>query len=204
MLLKKIFTNPALYFLVIFSQLSIATAEVEITPILGYRTGGDFYDLNNSVTLELDESGTQGVIVDIDYGKSQQISLLYSRQETNLLSSDPIIIPPISSVNIEYLHFGGNKIWIDNKLRNFMGATIGATHFSAAGQNSTTRFSFSLAGGSKYFITKNIALMVGLRGYATLFNSASSLFCGNNGCLIRVAGQSMLQVEAMAGVTFRF
>ena len=204
MSLKKVFTTPYLYFFVLFSQLSVAVADVEITPILGYRTGGTFVDLDSSVTLTLDETDTQGVIIDIDYGKSQQISLLYSRQATNLLTSDPNVANPLFPMNVEYFHFGGNKIWGEDKLRTFMGATIGATHFSAAGKNSTTRFSFSLAGGSKYFITKNIALMVGLRGYATLFNSASSLFCGNNGCLIRVAGQSMLQVEAMAGVTFRF
>jgi len=138
----------------------------------------------------------QGVIVDLDYGKTQQISLLYSRQATNLLTSDPNVTNPLLSMNVEYFHVGGNKIWVDDKLRTFMGATIGATHFSASGHDSTSRFSFSIAGGSKYFLTKNIALMVGLRGYATLFNSASSLFCGNSGCLIRVAGQSMLQVEA--------
>jgi len=204
MLLKKVFTNPSLYLFVLFFQLSVAAADVEVSPILGYRTGGTFVDLDSSVTLTLDETDTQGVIVDIDYGKAQQISLLYSRQATDLLTSDPNVTNPLLSMNVEYIHFGGNKIWVEDKLRTFLGATIGATHFSATGQNSTTRFSFSLAGGSKYFLSENIALMVGLRGYATLFNSASSLFCGNSGCLIRVAGQSMLQVEAMAGVTFRF
>ena len=60
MLLKKIFTNASLFLFVLFSQLSVATAEIEITPILGYRTGGDFVDLDSSVTLELGESDTTG------------------------------------------------------------------------------------------------------------------------------------------------
>ncbi|MCK5386258.1 MAG: hypothetical protein KAJ39_03670 [Gammaproteobacteria bacterium] len=78
------------------------------------------------------------------------------------------------------------------------------TPLSATGKNSTTKFSFGIAGGSKYFLSENIALMVGVRGYATYFNNTRSIFCGNNNCFINVNGQTMLQVEAMAGVTFRF
>jgi hypothetical protein len=188
----------------IFSHVSLASAGTEITPMLGYRIGGEFNQVDSTATLKFDESESYGIIVDLDYNKYQQITLLYSRQDTSLRSSQTLAINPLFDVDIEYFHIGGNQIWIKDKMRPFFGATAGATHFSADGRNATTKFSLSIGGGSKFFLTKRVALMVGLRGYATFVSNSSSIFCGPNGCLASVSGSALFQFEANAGITFRF
>ncbi|MFV1983080.1 MAG: hypothetical protein ACC657_06020 [Thiohalomonadales bacterium] len=204
MLFKNTFTNFFLYFILFLSQISIAIAEVEITPMVGYRIGGDFENSTNSTKLELEETETIGLVVDFDYGKYQQITLLYSQQKTNMITFEPGVTNPLFGVDVEYFHIGGNQIWIKDKMRPFFGATIGGTHFSPEGYNSTTKFSFSIGGGSKFFLTKRIALMIGARGYMTFFSDSSAVFCGPGGCLISISGSAMFQLEANAGLTFRF
>ena len=204
MLLNNKITIFLLAFIMLLFQMSIAIAEVEVTPMLGYRTGGEFNAIGVPATLKLEEAETYGVTIDIDHGKYQQITVLYSRQETSLRTSQFGVQNPLFDVDVEYLHIGGNQIWIKEKMRPFFGATVGATHFNTQEYSSTTRLSFSIGGGSKFFLTKRIALMVGARAYATLFNSSSSIFCGNNGCSAAVSGSALFQFEATAGVTFRF
>ncbi len=191
-------------FALLIFQINSAAAETEITPMLGYRIGGEFNQVSSTATLKFDESESYGLVVDIDYNKYQQITLLYSRQDTALSSSTALVVNPLFDVDVEYFHIGGNQIWIKDKMRPFFGATAGATHFSAQGRNSTTKFSLSIGGGSKFFLTKRVALMVGLRGYATFASSSSSIFCGPNGCAASISGSALFQFEANAGVTFRF
>ncbi len=204
MLFKNIFTNSFLFFILLLSQIGVAIAEVEITPMVGYRIGGNFEDTTDSTKFELEETDTIGLVVDIDYGKYQQITLLYSQQKTNMLTLEPGAVNPMFALDIEYFHIGGNQIWIKDKMRPFFGATIGGTHFSPDGYNSTTKFSFSIGGGSKFFVTKNIALIVGARGYMTFFSDSSDIFCGPRGCIVSISGSAMFQLEANAGLTFRF
>ncbi|MFV2060412.1 MAG: hypothetical protein ACC653_06975 [Gammaproteobacteria bacterium] len=193
-----------LTFIILISPFKLVFSGTEITPMLGYRIGGEFNQVDNTATLKFDESESYGIVIDLDYNKYQQITLLYSRQDTSLLSSEALVVNPLFNVDIEYFHIGGNQIWIKDKMRPFFGATVGATHFSAQGRNSTTKFSLSIGGGSKFFLTKRIALMVGARGYATFASNSSSIFCGPNGCLASVSGSALFQFEATAGVTFRF
>jgi opacity protein-like surface antigen len=188
----------------LFLQVNLVSAGIEITPMAGYRIGGEFNQVDKNAKLKFDETESYGFVIDFDQSKYKQITVLYSRQTTSLRSSDSLETNPLTDVDIEYYHIGGNQIWIRDKMRPFFGATVGATHFNAHGRNSTTKFSFSLGGGVKFFVTERFALMAGVRGYGTFFDGSSSLFCGPNGCLASASGSLLFQFEANAGVTLRF
>lgn len=204
MALTKLLIKFYSIIIIIFSQISEVSAEIDITPLLGYRIGGDFESSTTSTSYELEESETLGVVLDIDYNKFQQITILYSRQESNLITSETGVSNPLFPVDVVYLHIGGNQIWIKDNLRPYFGATIGVTHFRPEARSSTTKFSLSIGGGSKFFFTKNIALLLGARAYVTFISNSSSIFCGNEGCLVTVSGSALYQFEVNAGVTFRF
>jgi len=193
-----------LFTLILLSQLNIATAEVEISPMVGYRIGGEFNSNITDTSVKFDESDIKGFVLDFDYNKYQQITFLYSQQKSLIRQFVLGTETDSFDVDIDYYQIGGNQIWIKGKMRPFFGATVGITHLAAENRSSTSKLSFSLGGGSKFFITDNLALMVGVRGYATLIGNGSSLFCGNNGCAVSVSGTGFLQFEANAGVTLRF
>jgi hypothetical protein len=74
--------------------------------------------------------------------------------------------------------------------------------------DSETRFSGSLGGGFRIPFNDNVALNLGLRGYLTLLNSDTSLFCvsdsGDAGCLVRSSGSTFFQAEGQLGISVRF
>ena len=70
--------------------------------------------------------------------------------------------------------------------------------------NTETKFSFSLGGGIKIPLTEHIGLRVEGRGFGTMFDENSSLFCVNNRCAVRVEGDVIWQFTGFAGVVFSF
>jgi opacity protein-like surface antigen len=193
-----------LFTIVLLLQLNSATAKVEISPMVGYRIGGEFNSNITDSSVKFDESDIKGFVLDFDYNKYQQITFLYSQQKSRIRQFTQGAETDSFDVDIDYYQIGGNQIWIKGKMRPFFGVTVGITHLSAENRSSTSKLSFSLGGGSKFFITENLAFMLGVRTYATLMGNGSSLFCGNNGCAVSVSGTGFLQLEANAGVTLRF
>jgi hypothetical protein len=189
-----------------------ADVRAEITPFVGYRMSGSF-------DVELaDGSGTQGVDVEdssawgIDVGiyatPDAFYEFLYSTQTTNLDSRDPAIAGV--DVTTEYFQFGGTAFFPAEQWPvPYLSLTIGATRYSAdQGYGSDTKFSGSLGGGLRLPFNDNIAATLGVRGYLTLIESDTSIFCKSDsqggGCLVRSSGSTFFQAEALLGLTVRF
>ena len=59
----------------------------------------------------------------------------------------------------------------------------------------------------KWFVSKNIALKFEGRGFISIFDSNTDVFCVSNGgatCRFRVSGSVVWQLEAHAGVVICF
>ncbi len=69
-------------------------------------------------------------------------------------------------------------------------------------------FSGSLGGGFRIPFNDNVALNLGVRGYLTLVDSDTDLFCVSNsqeaGCLVRSSGSTFFQAEGQLGLSVRF
>jgi hypothetical protein len=52
---------------------------------------------------------------------------------------------------------------------------------------------------------KHVGLRFEVRGYGTLINNDSALFCSDNvGCVATINGDALYQGEALAGLSIRF
>ncbi|MDH3548496.1 MAG: hypothetical protein OEQ16_04040, partial [Gammaproteobacteria bacterium] len=113
-------------------------------------------------------------------------------------------------LDVEYLHVGGTYLFDGDRVRPFIAATIGASHFApqTSGFGSETFVSGSIGGGWKISLGKTLALRVEARGYATLVDNDSRLFCESSdaggSCLLILEGSFFTQWETRAGLTFRF
>ena len=67
---------------------------------------------------------------------------------------------------------------------------------------------FSLGAGFRVPVTENFGLRLEARGYLTLIDTDSSVFCASGSfggvCSIRARGSTFTQFEVMAGASFRF
>ena len=182
----------------------------EITPFGAYRFGGEFEETDGNFSIDLDDNNSFGLILNARHSSFTQWEILYSRQETSADTTGLGLNDPTLDFNVEYLHAGGTYLWDGNHVRPFLAATLGVTRIEVInpGFDSDSFFSFSLGLGLQVRPTDRLGIRLEARGFATLLDSSTDLFCefgpSNNICAIRVDGTIMWQLEAIAGVVFRF
>jgi hypothetical protein len=178
--------------------------KVELTPFVGYQSEIEFTDQNTGSGLDLDNTDTAGLIVDVALAPDMQLEFLYSRADSGLTPDRGG--PALTDIKVEYLHVGAFYIYQGGRVRPFFGATGGATRFSpdAPGLDSDTRFSLGLAGGVKLFLARNIGVRLEARAFATQVDSDSAAFCNNGTCRIFYDGDFIWQYMFNAGVIVAF
>ena len=114
------------------------------------------------------------------------------------------------ALRVDYLHFGGTYLFEGEKVRPFIALTIGATRFDPGlpGLSGETYGSMSFGAGWKFRLGEHVGLRLEARGFGTLIDSSSRLFCGSSelggACLIVTEGEILSQWEARAGFSVRF
>jgi len=207
-------TLAACALLVLLAAVPSARADVraEMTPFVGYRMSGGFdvesADGTGTEAVDVEDGSAWGVDVGIYARPDAFYEFLYSTQTTNLDSSDAGVAGV--DVTTEYFQFGGTAFFPGEQWAvPYLSLTIGATRYSAdQGYDSDTKFSGSLGGGLRLPFNDNFAATLGVRGYLTLIDSDTSIFCKSDadgaGCLVRSSGSTFFQAEATLGLTVRF
>jgi hypothetical protein len=180
-----------------------------ISPFLGYRFGGTFTRSDTDAHVGVNGHGSFALAFDLSPDNMvQQYELFYSRQSTSLGSQSPAP----SDLRVEYLQFGGTSEPLENpsawRVRPYLIGSVGATRFTPSQGQTTTDFSFSIGGGLRTDLAPHLALRVEARGYFTVLNASSAVFCSSNQtgamCLIQARGSMFLQADFLAGVAYVF
>ena len=189
-----------------------AHAEVEIAPFAGFRMGGEFdvsdRNTNQEDTLEFKDSGAFGVAINVDLKEpGKQAELYFSRQETTASTSDHFLTEDRYSVDVTIyqLQFGGLYFPGHKNTGGFVSGVIGVTRLDPepSGLDAHHRASIALGGGYKYALTNSLLARFDLRGVYTVLDSGGAVFC-DGGCSVRFDSSGYGQVEASAGLAFRF
>ena len=185
----------------------------EITPFAGGRIGGGF-DIEDETTgnersVDLDGGASFGVDLALYAHEAGFYELLYSSQGTSLDVDEPTLEGV--DIRVDYLHVGGTAFFpTDRFYVPYLSLTLGATFLEPSGGNydAETKFSGSIGGGFRFPLNDSVAVVLGLRGYLTLIDSDTDLFCVSNaeqaGCLVKSSGSTFFQTEAQLGVSFAF
>ena len=192
---------------VLFSN-STHAADFELTPLLGYTFGGSVEDSDTEDSYDFNDSENYGFILGLrDDSKAGDAfyEFLYSHQPTYLKLDDTEFSGNKQlDVDINYFHLGGRFGTDTERVNPFVAAGIGVTYFDLNGGDSETKFSFSIGGGVMVPLSKHISLRFEGRGFGTVFDSNSAVFCEDNECLIKVKGDLLWQFTGFSGVVFSF
>lgn len=182
-----------------------AGLDLDLTPWVGYRFGGQFQETTADEDIDIEESSSFGIAFDVGYAPGQAIEVFYSRQSTDVEGQPPF------GLDIEYFQLGGVATFeSDTPFEPFAVGTIGAARLTPGpgGVEDETRFAATLGGGVRYPFNERLALRLEVRGYFTFFDSDASLFCVSDeagaACRVRAKGSLVWQAEAQAGIAFRF
>jgi len=196
-----------LLFIAMLSPAPASAGNVEVTPFAGYTMGGDFTETTSGSTLSLDDTGSYGIMIDFRQVEESWIELYFSRQQTRLRADSGFLSgTSLFDLDIDYYHIGGTYGEAGGTVRPFVVGTLGVTYFDPKGEGLTseTKFSFSLGGGVKLALTKNLGLRLDGRWFGTLVNGSGQMFCSSAGCLINIQGDVISQFTANAGVVLAF
>jgi hypothetical protein len=175
-----------------------------ITLYAAYRDGGSFTDITSGSKLPIEASGAWAVSLDLglDPRAGTQLQLYVSRQKSDVdarQATQPAPpaapLPQKFPMTVTYAHIGGTS-FLDKKIGQgaYLVGGIGATLFEPGLEGLANELRPSLSLGIGYFEA---------RGYATLVNSNSALFC-SGGCVISVKGNTVTQGDVQLGLSFRY
>lgn len=183
----------------------------ELTPYAGYRFGGTFDDDESAISVELDDRSSAGLIFNVREAENTQWEVIFSRQQTVADTSDVTGLGPLVDVDVEYLQGGGTyQGRRRDGVRPYLAATLGAARITPrlSGLGDQSFWSFSIGTGLQIRPTERFGIRLEARAWGTLVDSDTRLFCRSGaqvaGCAIRVDGRVLWQVEAFAGLVFRF
>lgn len=199
--MSRLFPTAILALLLLFPLAAVAA--VEITPMAGYRFGGNLED-QDGVNVDLESGASGAIAIDFDYERNSQIELFWSRQKSTIGDNPGF---PRFDLDIDYFHLGGTVLFPDEfDFVPYGAGGVGVTVFTpdSPGFDTETRFSVSVGGGIKYFPFEHVGLRLEGRGYVTWFPESGALYCSDNTCTAYLEGDALLQFEGLAGVIVRF
>jgi hypothetical protein len=187
-----------------FPQPIPQTTRFGISPLYGYRFGGDIQDPNTDAKYSFKDAPAYGVILDyapMDY--YGRFELLWSRQDSSVDFNGNYGLGKVD-ITIDVIQVGGECEYGLEDLRGYVSAHVGATHFSSDGHGDDTRFSFGIGGGVKAFLTKNLYLRADLRAFGTVTEGRGSFIYANGTTVATFSGTALWQGQVSAGIGVTF
>lgn len=178
----------------------------QMTPMVGYRSGGSFEDEASGADLDLDSGSSYGLVINVDHDANTQWEFLYSHQDSELQLPQPFLGRRQFGLDVDYFSVGGTYLWRNPRVQPFIGAGIGVTYMSPEDSrlDSETRLMLQFAAGYRFVLAKNVGLRLEARGYGTAVDSDTAFFCGDGACIVRVDSSGFSQLEFNAGLSLGF
>jgi opacity protein-like surface antigen len=187
-------------------------AKWEVSPFVGYETGGSF-PVTNSFTvdrLRVDSGLSFGTFIDYSLTENSQAEFMWDRNNTSFSERDVATGTYSKAFNSDFDQFSFGFLYMlknsERKLRPFIAGGIGFAHESNSGGNpNRTLLAFNLGGGAKYELTRHIALRGDLRWLPSRANRTPQLQCDIFGnCFQQNVSNYLQRVNFTGGIAFRF
>ncbi len=196
----------------------------EFQPFGGFSVSGGIPltsdDETGHESISVNSSHNVGATFGVNFNVLDAVEVYWRRQFTEGRLPSEIVVPVSSGnatsfdlkVDQYHLNFIHHYMLSDPRAFPYVMAGLGATTFFANynGQNdSLSRFSISLGGGIKYFLTNHVGFRGEARWAPTLLSASdSSFWCSIGGaganCVIHLKTTLQNQLDLTGGVVFRF
>ena len=183
----------------------------EITPTVGYRSGGDFDNdafFDFSFDLEVEDSDSVGLTLGFGLSQNWILELLWDEQESVLVDQGFLFGPDLDlfDLTVTYAHVGIVHQWTPGHLRPFITFSAGYTDFDPAPSDlsSEARFSTSFGGGLKVMFNEHLGLRLEGRFFATFLEDNEDFYCQGPFDDCGLDEDYFFQSQARAGLVFAF
>jgi hypothetical protein len=178
---------------------------IEVTPIGGYRFGGDFFEIVTNQPVDLDGAPAVGVVVNVAGSEGLQFEAAFSHQLAKVSTATrPLEPPALWRISVDHWQVGGLQEFRHGRMRPFLTGILGLTRY-AADADAEIRFLTAAGGGIKLFPARHVGLRLESRVFATFVDADNAfLACAGGTCLFAVHTDIVWQAEFTAGLILRF
>ncbi|NOX48505.1 MAG: hypothetical protein GXO89_16175 [Chlorobi bacterium] len=208
-IIYKITGIIALTFLLVAPGSLSAQGKFELTPLIGYQFGGKLRMYEGD--LKVKDQMNYGLAASTALAPDTRFEFMWTHMET---SADfrPYygyeFLRGSFNLNINYYQIGGVREFPKGgAVVPFGEFTLGAVQFTPSDVNiaETWRFSVTLGGGAKFWLSDRIGIRLQARLLMPLYFQGVSLYAGTGGSGMGVgAGVPILQGDFLAGLIFAF
>lgn len=181
-------------------SINIQAAEFELTPMIGKNFSPNLIDSDKSSTLLTTNESNFALAFswqDSPTGQGQILVNYISRDFTDSINQST------HSFDTVYTHFNGVAFFKERNYITTVGLGVGATYFNSDFDN-VIYPSLTVAVGTRYELSNNLALVTELRAYATLIDDNDTLFCQNDTCLAYFDGAVWFDSQISIGFAYSF
>jgi len=176
---------------------------IELTPLAGYRFGGDFFEIVTAHAVDVDGAVALGLIADIPLTDGLQFEGVVTHQQADVVVPASVGRPASLRAAVDYFQAGALQEFDVGRVRPFLTGLLGLTRVAAEADNAF-RFSLSAGGGVKVFPTPRVGLRLESRVFTTFMDAnGTTVLCGPRGCLLALRLNMVWQIEFTAGIVFR-
>lgn len=183
--------------------------DFEITPIGGYRFGGDFFELLTRQPLDIGGAPALGFVLDVPTSTGFQVEALFTHQHAQAFVPTFPSGPPVSwHFDVDHYQAGGLQEFDSGRMRPFLTGTLGLTNYRAQ-SNNELRFTLGAGGGIKLFPSRHVGVRLEGRAFMTFVDADVGLFAcstlsANGGCVVGFNANIVWQTEFTVGLIVRF
>jgi hypothetical protein len=184
---------------------SASAQTVEVSPLVGYRFGGDFFERVTNQPVDLDGAQAVGGVVNVAMHDGLWFEGLYSHQEARVdVPGNPLGPSTRWRITVDHWLAGGLQEFGQGRARPFLTGMLGLTRYGAQGDNEI-RFVISAGGGAKLRPTRHFGARVDGRVFATFADiDGRTIVCSPGFCLVSLSADVVWQAEFSGAVVIAF
>jgi hypothetical protein len=178
---------------------------VEVSPLYGYRVGGDFFERVTGQPVDLDGSSVIGGVLNVALRDGLWVEGLFSHQDARIDVPAAGLTPPTRwRVAVDHWMVGGLQEFGYGRASPFLTGLLGLTRYGAEGDNEI-RFAVSAGGGVKLRPSRHVGLRLDGRVFVTFADiDGRAIACSPGFCLLAVQTDAVWQGEVSAGLVIAF
>lgn len=188
-----------LFFLFLIAG-TVKASDFEITPYIGQMYSTDINGSNDSSEISVSDDPHIGLAIAwqaTNQGQGQVLINVVSHDFTSDLDQKS------HNIDIIYGHFSGVAQFKQQNYSTTVSLGIGGAYFDADNGGSLYP-SLTTAIGTRYEISKNLALVTELRLYASLTDEDDDILCRSDSCIASFDGALWLDSSISFGIAYRF
>jgi hypothetical protein len=179
---------------------------VAVSPFVGYRFGGGFFEQITNQPVDLDGATAAGGVLNVAMHDGLWFEGVFTRQQARIEVPGSALAPPSKwRVTVDHYLAGGlQEMGGTPTIRPFLTGLLGLTRYAAEG-DTEVRFVVGAGGGVKLQPTRHLGARLDGRVFATFADvSGRAIICSPGICLFAFDGDVVWQAEFSAGLVLGF